>query len=143
MVRSSMRGSQRLQMLARQARTKAKAASICLSPPVIVNQFPMATSWFGPALTASFTDSGQSQIGGATEAEAYAYSKTLKMYPLSEAANPPPTRFVNGRPYPLPTLPFYDIRALKDIYDIVSVEPVQPRDKVMMGMLATIGIECS
>ena len=83
------------------------------------------------------------QIGGATEAEAYAYSKTLKMYPLSEAANPPPTRFVNGRPYPLPTLPFYDIRALKDIYDIVSVEPVQPRDKVMMGMLATIGIECS
>jgi hypothetical protein len=80
-------------------------------------------------------------LGGATEAEAYAYSKTLKMYPLSEAANPPPTRFVDGRLYPLPTLPFYDIRALKDIYDIVSVEPVQPRDKVMMGMLATIGIE--
>jgi hypothetical protein len=39
------------------------------------------------------------------------------------------------------TLPFYDIGALKDIHDIVSVEPVQPRDKVMMGMLATIGIE--
>ena len=81
------------------------------------------------------------QLEGATQAEAYAYSKTLKLYPLSEAANPPPTRFVDGRPYPLPTLPFYDIRALKDIYDIVSVEPVQPRDKVMMGMLATIGIE--
>jgi hypothetical protein len=83
------------------------------------------------------------QLGGATPAEAYAYSKTLKLYPLSEAADPPPTRFVDGRPYPLPTLPFYDIRALKDIYDIVSVEPVQPRDKVMMGMLATIGIEPS
>ena len=39
------------------------------------------------------------------------------------------------------TLPFYDIRALQDIHDIISVEPVQPRDKVMMGMLATIGIE--
>ena len=63
------------------------------------------------------------------------------MYPLSEAANPPPTRFVDGRPYPLHTLPFYDIRALQDIHDIISVEPVQPRDKVMMGMLATIGIE--
>jgi hypothetical protein len=81
------------------------------------------------------------QLEGATQAEAYAYSKTLRMYPLSDAPNPLPTRFVNGRPYPLPTLPFYDIRALKDIYDIVSVEPVQPRDKVMMGMLATIGIE--
>lgn len=80
-------------------------------------------------------------LEGATEADAYAYSKTLKMYPLSEAANPKATRFADGRPYPLHTLPFYDIRALKDIYDIVSVEPVQPRDKVMMGMLATIGIE--
>ncbi|MGB6675935.1 MAG: DUF1214 domain-containing protein [Terriglobales bacterium] len=80
-------------------------------------------------------------LGGATDAEARAYSVTLKMYPLAEAANPKPTKFVDGRPYPLHTLPFYDIRALKDVYDIVSVEPVQPRDKVMMGMLATIGIE--
>jgi hypothetical protein len=65
----------------------------------------------------------------------------LTPYPLSEAANPKPTRFVDGRPYPLHTLPFYDFRALQDIYDIVSVEPVRSRDKVMMGMLATIGIE--
>jgi hypothetical protein len=81
------------------------------------------------------------QLKGATPADAYAYSKTLKMYLLSEAANPKPTRIVDGRPYPLHTLPFYDIRALQDIHDIISVEPVQPRDKVMMGMLATIGIE--
>src|SRR5262249_42166856 len=81
------------------------------------------------------------QLGGATEDDAYAYSKTLKMYPLSEAADPKPTKFTDGRPHPLRTLPFYGIRALRDIHDIVSVEPVQPRDKVMMGMLATIGIE--
>jgi hypothetical protein len=41
------------------------------------------------------------QLEGATTAEAYAYSKTLKMYPLSEAANPPPTRFVDGSPFPM------------------------------------------
>lgn len=29
---------------------------------------------------------------------------------------------------------------MEDIHEIVSEEPVQPRDKVMMGMLATIGI---
>ncbi len=66
-------------------------------------------------------------LGGATDADALAYSKTLKMYPLSEAAHPSPTRFVDGRPYPLHTLPFYDIRALQDIHDIISVEPVQPQ----------------
>jgi hypothetical protein len=81
------------------------------------------------------------QLAGAPAADAYAYSKTVKMYPLSEAANPQPTRFVDGRSLPLHTLPFYDIRALQDIHDIISVEPVRARDKVMMGMLATIGIE--
>ena len=80
-------------------------------------------------------------LGDATAADAYAYSKTLKMYPLSEAADPKPTRFVDGLSLPVHTLPFYDTRALQDIHDIISVEPVQSRDKVMMGMLATIGIE--
>jgi hypothetical protein len=50
----------------------------------------------------------QSQLGGATAADAFAYSKLLKMYPLSEAANPKP-RFVDVTQYPLHTLPFYDI----------------------------------
>ena len=77
----------------------------------------------------------------ASDADAYAYSKTLKIYPLSQASNPAPTRFVNLLDVHLHTLPFYDIRALQDIHDIISVEPVRPQDKVMMGMLATIGIE--
>jgi hypothetical protein len=81
------------------------------------------------------------QLEGATQADAYEYSKTLKVYPLSDAAAPKPTKVVEGGSHPLLTLPFYDIRALQDIHDIISVEPVQPRDQVMMGMLATIGIE--
>jgi len=80
---------------------------------------------------------------GATEADAYAYAytQTLKMYPLADAASPKPTRFADGRNHPLYTLPFYDLRALRDIHEIVSVEPVRADDKVMMGMLASIGIE--
>ena len=66
---------------------------------------------------------------GASQADAYAYTKTLKMYPLSEAGNPKPTRFVDGLPLAINTLPYYDIRALQDIHDFVSVEPVQERDK--------------
>jgi hypothetical protein len=77
----------------------------------------------------------------ATDADAYAYSKTLQIYPLSEAADPKPTQFVDPIAIPVHTLPFYDIRALQDIHDIISVEPVRPQDKVMMGMLASIGIE--
>lgn len=78
---------------------------------------------------------------GATQSDAYAYTKTLKMYPLADAANPKPTKFVDGIKIPVYTLPYYDIRAMQDIHDIISVEPVDPRDKVMIGMLASIGIE--
>ena len=77
----------------------------------------------------------------ATDADAYAYSKTLKIYPLSEAANPASDKVRGPDVRSVPTLPFYDIRALQDIKDIIDVEPVRPQDKVMMGMLATIGIE--
>lgn len=78
---------------------------------------------------------------GATNKDAYDYTQKLKMYYLSEGKRPRPTRFVDGLPHPLQTLPYYDIRALQDIHDIISVEPVREQDKVMMGMLATIGIE--
>ena len=80
-------------------------------------------------------------VPGKGASQADAYTKTLKMYPLSEADSPKPTRFVDGLPLTIHTLPYYDIRALQDIHDFVSVEPVQERDKVMIGMLAAIGIE--
>ncbi len=80
-------------------------------------------------------------LPGATGPDAYAYSQTLKMYPLTDAANPKPTRFVDGSSKRLSTLPVYDLAAFQDIYEIIYVEPVRARDKVMMGMLASIGIE--
>ena len=77
---------------------------------------------------------------GKTLADAYAYSKKLRMYYLSEADNPPQQRFVDPANERYPTLPFYDERRFEDIHAIVSVEPVKPEDKVMMGMLASLGI---
>jgi hypothetical protein len=73
--------------------------------------------------------------------KAATYARAIKMYPLSRAENPPETTFLDPGDQRFPTLPAYDESAFKDIYDIVSVEPVRPRDKIMMGMLASIGIE--
>jgi hypothetical protein len=78
---------------------------------------------------------------GATEADAYAYTNGLQMYPLAEAATRKPVKSVDGSGHVLYTLPHYDIKALHDIHEFISVEPVRPTDKVMMGMLASIGIE--
>jgi hypothetical protein len=46
--------------------------------------------------------------------------------------------------YPInryPTLPFYDERHFEDMHAIITVEPTNPQDKVMIGMLASLGIE--
>lgn len=39
-----------------------------------------------------------------------------------------------------PTLPYYDERHFKDLHAIASVEPVREQDKIMMGMLSSLGI---
>jgi hypothetical protein len=76
-----------------------------------------------------------------TTAQAYEYAQTLKMYYLSELPNPKPTRFIDPSDKRLSTLPYYDERWFEELYEIISVEEVMPRDKVMMGMLASLGIQ--
>jgi len=78
---------------------------------------------------------------GKTATEAYQYAKRLRMYYLSEAANPPQQKFIDPANERYPTLPFYDERHFEDMHAIMSVEPVREHDKVMMGMLKSLGIE--
>jgi hypothetical protein len=78
---------------------------------------------------------------GGTIEEVVEYGKSLKIYKLSEAANPPPTRFIDAYPKKWNTLPTYDINYFKDLNTIIQKEPVLDRDKAMMALLASIGIE--
>jgi len=78
---------------------------------------------------------------GKTQADAYAYAKTLKMYYLSELPNPAPTRYIDTVNDVYPTLPFFDERYFADVHSIFSKEPIADQDKVMMGMLRSAGIE--
>jgi len=78
---------------------------------------------------------------GKTVEDAYLYAKRLRMYYLSQAASPPQQRFIDPISQRYPTLPFYDERHFQDMHDVMSVEPVREHDKVMMGMLQSLGIE--
>jgi len=73
--------------------------------------------------------------------DAYELSKRLKIYYLSELPNPKPTKFIDPTNIRWSTLAFYDERWFEDLYQVISVEPVLDRDKAMMGMLKSIGIE--
>ena len=74
-------------------------------------------------------------------AEANAYGKRLQVYPLSEASNPPATKFTDafGIVYDA-TIP-YDIRFFESLDRIVQTEPWHTRDKAMIDPLRAIGIE--
>src|SRR5271166_886768 len=78
---------------------------------------------------------------GGTAEDAHSYAQQMKVYPLADAAAPKPTRFIDGYPKPFHSLPVYDSSWFRELAAFVNEEPVRERDKVMMGMLSSIGIE--
>jgi hypothetical protein len=78
---------------------------------------------------------------GGTAEDAHTYALQMKVYPLAEAAAPKPTQFIDGYAKPYHSLPAYDASWFSELAAMVSDEPLRERDKVMMGMLASIGIE--
>jgi hypothetical protein len=74
-------------------------------------------------------------------ANAVAYGKRVKLYPLSQAANPPATRFVDAIDVVYDNTIPYDLRYFESLNRFVQAEPWLPRDKAMIDMLKSIGIE--
>ena len=79
-------------------------------------------------------------INDGTAKDAYEYSKQIKVYPLSQADNPPQTRFVDGSDFSFNSLPQYDISYYEKLSNLINREPINEYDKVMIGMLDYIGI---
>ncbi len=78
---------------------------------------------------------------GATDADAAAYAHTIKIYYLSEAANPPATTYLDATPSRYNSLPVYDYTFFQDMNDVVQNNPVRPQDKAMVELLKALGIE--
>ena len=67
--------------------------------------------------------------------------KQTKIYPLSQKANPRETTFINVSGKPINTLFPTDERLFYNLADLIQQESIADKDKVMYGMLATIGIK--
>jgi hypothetical protein len=80
-------------------------------------------------------------IGSGTLKDAVACSQRLKTYPLSAAANPPASRYIDAYPRVWKTLPTYDLEYLRLLAEVIDADPPQAKDAAMLGMLASIGID--
>jgi len=120
---------------------KGKGGKYLLLPPGYKGKVPKGYFVFRPNTYAVHVGLRPVAEPGGTMEDQVAYAKTLKVYRLSEASNPPPTNFIDAYPKKWDTLPKYDISFFHDLSDTINEEPVLERDLVMMGMLKSIGIE--
>ncbi len=74
-------------------------------------------------------------------AKALAYGKRAKLYPLSQAANPSASTFLDASNVIFDSTIPYDLRYYESLNRIVQNEPWLERDKVMIDQLKSIGIE--
>jgi hypothetical protein len=74
-------------------------------------------------------------------AKAVAYSKRIKLYLLSQASDPPATKFVDASGVVFDSTILYDLSFFELLNQMVQAEPWLERDKAMIDQLKTIGIE--
>jgi hypothetical protein len=122
---------------------KGKGGKCLILPPgykekVPDGYIPMPSENFqGYALLRSILQAG----GDAAVANAVAYAKRIKLYPLSQSENPPATAFVDASEVVFDANIVYDSRFFDSLNQIVQSEPWLARDKAMIDPLRTIGIE--
>ena len=91
----------------------------------------------GYALLRSILKTG----GDSGAAKAVAYARRIKLYPLSQAASPPETNFIDASNVVFEANIPYDSSFFDSLNRMVQSEPWLIRDKAMINPLKTIGIE--
>jgi hypothetical protein len=74
-------------------------------------------------------------------AKAVAYGKRVKFYPLAQAGKDPKTTFVDAFGVMFDSTIPYDLRFFESLDRFVQAEPWLTRDKAMIDLLKSIGIE--
>ena len=73
--------------------------------------------------------------------QSIAYGKRVKVYPLSQAANPPANVFSDAKDVVFDSTIRYDASLFESLHRVVQREPWLERDRVMIGYLHSLGIE--
>ena len=122
---------------------KGKDGKYLILPPAHKDKAPNgyivlpSATYQGYALLRSILASGSD----ADVAKATAYGRRIKVYPLSQAASPPPTVFVDAIDVVYDATIPYDLRFFQSLNRVVQQEPWLARDRAMIDVLKSIGIE--
>ncbi|SHL39936.1 DUF1254 domain-containing protein [Flavobacterium saccharophilum] len=122
---------------------KGKGGKYLILPPnykgaVPFGYIPMPSSTYTgfAILRSNLTDGSPADIKRAVD-----YGKKVKIYPFSEADNPPPTQFVDLVNIEFSNTIPYNLHFFEILNQFVQREPWLTRDMVMIDQLKSIGIE--
>jgi hypothetical protein len=80
-------------------------------------------------------------VNGDTKPTVENFKKTLRIYPLSQAANPPQQKYMNLSGVPHNTIHASDYGFFAEVNELVQEESNEALDPETLGLLASIGIE--
>ena len=80
-------------------------------------------------------------VGGKTDAADKMYREGLKVYPLSQAANPPTMEFISGSGKSFNTIYANTFAFYEQLHTVIDREPVSFLDPELRGQFAAIGLE--
>lgn len=122
---------------------KGAGVKFLILPPDYGDAVPAGYTPLRPATFGSYALLRSSLASDADVAKSVAYGKRIKVYPLSQAANPPPTTFTDVADVMFDSTIRYDASFFTSLDYIVQSEPWLDRDRAMIDPVRSLGIEKS
>jgi len=110
-------------------------------PPGYSGRLPDGYSALQPNTHASYVLYRSNMASHADVERSAAYAKYIKIYPLSQAPNPPPTVFADVKDVVFDSTIRYDESFFVHLDRMVQSEPWLERDRAMIDQLRSLGIE--
>ena len=122
---------------------KGKGVKLLMLPPGYSEKVPDGYEALQPDTHGSYVlyRSNLASHGDADVARSAAYARRVKIYPLSQASNPPATVFTDVKDVLFDSTIRFDDSFFVHLDRIVQSEPWLDRDRVMIDQLKSIGIE--
>jgi len=117
-----------------------KGGKYLLLPPDFTGEVPDGYFVFRSATYGNLYFWRGFQVGGDPRPTVEAIKKFAKVYPLAQAKNPPPLKFINLSGQAFNAIAANDFTFFEDINQIVQEEPNSATNPDNLGLLAAIGI---
>ena len=122
---------------------KGAGVKLLMLPPGFKEQVPAGYAALQPNTWCSYAliRSNLKSHADADVAKSIAYARQVKVYPLSQASNPPATVFTDVKDVLFDSTIRYDASFFTSLDRMVQSEPWLGRDRAMIDQLRAIGIE--